>query len=285
MTLADTAYLETFAKAIRYHTLATLNHLGFGHYGGSLSIAELLAVLYGYEMTLTPQMMDSQARDHFILSKGHAGPALYSTLYLKGFFNHDFLWSLNTNGTRLPSHPDRNLTPGIDMTTGSLGQGISVATGVAYGQKMADLPYYTYCLVGDGELNEGQCWEAAQFAAHQDLSHLIVCVDDNHMQLDGSTDSICRSFDLVAKFQAFGWEAMRVKGHDISELLAAFHTVKTSESPKPKCLVLETIKGHGVSVVENLANSHHLRPSGQLKVELQVAAQQLAKEVEGFHVR
>ncbi len=144
-----------------------------------------MAALYEEILDIAVQNFSSKERDHFILSKGHAGPALYSTLYLKGFFDHDFLWSLNRNGTHLTSHPDRNLTPGVDTTTGSLGQGISVATGVAYAKKIEGAPYFTYTLVGDGELNEGQRWEAAQFAAHHELSHLIVFVDDNKKQLDG----------------------------------------------------------------------------------------------------
>ena len=182
--------LRKFATKIRLNTLRTLNHLGFGHYGGSLSIVEVLAVLYGEIMPMTPEIFASRDRDYFVLSKGHAGPALYSTLYLNGFFDKEFLYSLNTNGTKLPSHPDRNLTPGIDMTTGSLGQGISVATGLAYGQRIRKSPFYTYAIVGDGELNEGQCWEAIQFASHQQLSNLIVFVDDNKKQLDGFTKDI-----------------------------------------------------------------------------------------------
>lgn len=193
--------LRKFATNIRLNTLRTLNHLGFGHYGGSLSIVEVLAVLYGEIMPMTPEIFAARDRDYFILSKGHGGPALYSTLYLNGFFDKEFLYSLNTNGTKLPSHPDRNLTPGIDMTTGSLGQGISVATGLAYGQRIRKSPFYTYAIVGDGELNEGQCWEAIQFASHQQLSNLIVFVDDNKKQLDGFTKDICNPGDFVENFQ------------------------------------------------------------------------------------
>ncbi|BDD40777.1 MULTISPECIES: transketolase [Streptococcus] len=278
---AELARLRQFTDEIRYHTIATLNQLGFGHYGGSLSIVEVLAVLYGEIMDITVQNFSSRERDHFILSKGHAGPALYSALYLKGFFDHDFLWSLNRNGTSLPSHPDRNLTPGIDMTTGSLGQGMSVATGVAYGQKIANFPYYTYTLVGDGELNEGQCWEAAQFAAHHELSHLILFVDDNKKQLDGRTVDICQTFDFVEKFISFGWEAVRVDGSDIVAILNAITTVKTSRSNKPKCIVLDTIKGQGVPLLENMENNHHLRLAGNLLIDLEKVAQDLEKELEG----
>lgn len=272
--------LKEFAKKIRYHILDTLNQLGFGHYGGSLSIVEVLAALYGEVLDISVQNFSSKERDHFVLSKGHAGPALYSTLYLKGFFDKDFLLSLNRNGTSLPSHPDRNLTPGIDMTTGSLGQGMSVATGIAYGKKIQQSPYYTYTLVGDGELNEGQCWEAAQFAAHQSLSHLFVFVDDNKKQLDGWTRDICQTFDFVEKFTAFGWEARRVKGDDVEGILEAIATLKASSSDKPKCIVLDTVKGQGVPYLEEMESNHHLRLSGQLATDLHELTQQLALEGE-----
>lgn len=275
------AALKRFATEIRYQTLTTLNQLGFGHYGGSLSIVEVLAVLYGEVLDISVQTFSSKERDYFVLSKGHAGPALYSTLYLKGFFDKDFLWSLNQNGTRLPSHPDRNLTPGIDMTTGSLGQGISVATGIAYGQKIKNSPHYTYTLVGDGELNEGQCWEAAQFAAHHQLSHLILFVDDNKKQLDGRTADICQTFDFVDKFTAFGWEALRVDGGDIAAILAAIEQVKNSPSPKPKCIVLDTVKGQGIPFLEEMEHNHHLRLGGELTRQLEDIAVQLKAEMEG----
>lgn len=276
----ELARLKQFATEIRYHTVTTLNQLGFGHYGGSLSIVEVLAALYGEILDISVQNFSSHERDHFILSKGHAGPALYSTLHLKGFFDRDFLWSLNRNGTRLPSHPDRNLTPGVDMTTGSLGQGMSVATGVAYGQKITNSPYYTYTLVGDGELNEGQCWEAAQFAAHNELSKLILFVDDNKKQLDGRTEDICRTFDFVEKFAAFGWEAVRVDGGDIAAILEAVAAAKASNSPKPKCIVLDTVKGQGVPMLEEMESNHHLRLAGDLVTDLEKVAQDLAKELE-----
>lgn len=276
----ELARLKQFATEIRYHTVTTLNQLGFGHYGGSLSIVEVLAALYGEILDISVQNFSSHERDHFILSKGHAGPALYSTLHLKGFFDRDFLWSLNRNGTRLPSHPDRNLTPGVDMTTGSLGQGMSVATGVAYGQKITNSSHYTYTLVGDGELNEGQCWEAAQFAAHNELSKLILFVDDNKKQLDGRTEDICRTFDFVEKFAAFGWEAVRVDGGDIAAILEAVAAAKASDSPKPKCIVLDTVKGQGVPLLEEMESNHHLRLAGDLVTDLEKVAQELAKELE-----
>ena len=272
--------LEKFATEIRYHTLATLNQLGFGHYGGSLSIVEVLAALYGEILDVTVQNFSSTDRDYFVLSKGHAGPALYSTLYLKGFFEHEFLWSLNQNGTHLPSHPDRNLTPGVDMTTGSLGQGMSVATGIAYSQKIKQDGHYTYTIVGDGELNEGQCWEAAQFAAHQELSNLILFVDDNKKQLDGTTDAVCKTFDFVEKFSAFGWEATRVNGADIGAILEAVTALKASPSSRPKCVVLDTTKGQGVPFLEEMASNHHLRLTSDLAEKLNQVTADFGKRLE-----
>lgn len=255
--------LEKFARDIRVNTLETLNNLGFGHYGGSLSIVEVLAVLYKEIMKMTPEKFSSNKRDVFILSKGHAGPALYSTLYLQGFFNKDFLHSLNTNGTKLPSHPDRNLTPGVDMTTGSLGQGVSVATGIAYSQKIKNEPYYTYVIVGDGELNEGQCWEAFQFASHHKLSNLLVFVDDNKKQLDGTTKEICNPIDFEEKFTSFGFETCNVDGSDINAIYDAVISMKDSTLSNPKCIVLDTKKGQGIKFIENMESNHHLRPNDE----------------------
>lgn len=282
MTSPEERYssLRRFATEIRLNTLETLNHLGFGHYGGSLSIVETLAVLYGDIMDIDPEKFKESDRDYMVLSKGHAGPALYSTLYLKGFFDKTFLHSLNTNGTKLPSHPDRNLTPGIDVTTGSLGQGISIATGIAYAQKIENSSYYTYTIVGDGELNEGQCWEAIQFTAHHQLHHLIVFVDDNKKQLDGLTADICNPGDFVAKFEAFGFDAVRVKGDDIEAIDKAIKTFQDSNSVRPKCIVLDSIKGQGVKELEELASNHHLRPDLQQKTMLDRAVISLRESLE-----
>lgn len=251
--------MERFAKEIRLETLKELHHLGFGHYGGSLSIVEVLAVLYGKHMKVEPAQPKSPERDFLVLSKGHGGPALYATLALKGFFPLEMLQTLNQNGTHLPSHPDCNLTPGVDMTTGSLGQGISAAAGIAYYHHANGLPNKTFCIVGDGELNEGQCWEALQFIAHHKLHNLIVFVDDNKKQLDGPTAEICNPFDYVAKMQAFGFHALRVNGHDVEEIDAALQAAYGLE--KPTVIVLDTIKAHGVPRLEQKADNHHVRPS------------------------
>lgn len=251
--------LEQFAKQIRYYTLKQFITMGFGHYGGSLSIVEALAVLYGKYINSTPENMTDVNRDYFVLSKGHAGPALYATLYLKGFFSADWLLTLNGNATHLPSHPDRNLTPGVDMTTGSLGQGISAATGIALGNKIAGRHNRTYAIVGDGELNEGQVWEAIQMASHNQLDKLIVFVDDNKMQLDGPTEAISNPHDYVLKFESFGCYSKRVNGQSVEVIDEAIQWGLNNKD-KPTVIVLDNVKGQGVKVIEEMANNHHLRP-------------------------
>ncbi|WP_229677500.1 transketolase [Enterococcus wangshanyuanii] len=256
-----------------------LDNLGFGHFGGSLSIVETLAVLYGKVLDVSPERATDPNRDYFVLSKGHAGPALYATLFLKGYFDENFLFSLNQNGTRLPSHPDRNKTPGVDMTTGSLGQGISAATGIAKGNQLAGRNNFTYAIVGDGELNEGQCWEAFQFAAHQKLDHLIVLIDDNKKQLDGYTAEICDPLDFVEKMQAFGFNSWRVNGGDVSAIEAAIDHAKKVNG-KPTAIVLDTVKGQGVPYFEELMDNHHVRPDEAGKIAIKESIESLAKKIE-----
>ncbi|MGM7724336.1 transketolase [Metabacillus sp. Hm71] len=256
----DFQKLETFRDEIRLKTLKELYNLGFGHYGGSLSIIEVLAVLYGEVMKVDPKNPKWEDRDYFILSKGHGGPGLYATLAVKGFFSEEVLYTLNQNGTSLPSHPDRNLTPGVDMTTGSLGQGISAAVGVALSHKLSAKDHFTYCIVGDGELNEGQCWEAFQFAAHHKLNHLFVFVDDNKKQLDGLTKDIIDPLDFVDKFKAFGFYSMRVDGSSLEQIYEAIEKGK-AQTNQPVAIILDTTKGQGVPYLEEKADNHHIRPN------------------------
>lgn len=256
----DWQKLELFRDEVRLKTLKELHHLGFGHYGGSLSIVEVLAVLYGEVMKLDPANPKWEDRDYFILSKGHGGPGLYATLAAKGYFPEEVLYTLNQNGTKLPSHPDKNLTPGVDMTTGSLGQGISAAVGVALSHKLSNKENYTYCIVGDGELNEGQCWEAIQFAAHHKLNRLFVFVDDNKKQLDGLTKDIIDPLDFEEKFNAFGFYSMKVDGGSLQEIYEAIEKGK-AQNDKPIAIILDTVKGQGVPYLEEKADNHHIRPS------------------------
>jgi transketolase len=204
--------LQLFSAKIRLETCKMLAHRGFGHLGGALSIVETLSVLFGEKMNIDPKNPMWDQRDYFVLSKGHAGPSYYSTLALKGYFPTEVLYTLNENGTNLPSHPDRLKTIGVDTTTGSLGQGISLAVGIAKALKLDNKPNKVYAIVGDGECNEGQVWEAFQFAAHQKLDNLLVFIDENHKQLDGLTVDVNNPFDLRAKMEAFGFYALRVDG-------------------------------------------------------------------------
>lgn len=262
------------AREIRIATLKSLIDLGFGHFGGCMSVVETLAVLYGEVMNIDPADPDWPERDYFVLSKGHAGPALYSTLALKGYFPVAELSTLNQNGTRLPSHPDRLKTRGVDATTGSLGQGISIAGGMALSHKLAQRTNRVFCIVGDGELNEGQCWEAFQFIAHHRLNNLTVFVDWNKQQLDGELDDIIHPFCLEDKFRAFGFEAFTVKGDDIPGLLAVVQPVLDNQA-RPRIVILDSVKGQGVPYLEQLTNSHHLRLTDETRHALNDNLRQL----------
>ncbi|MBC2576686.1 transketolase [Peptostreptococcus canis] len=250
--------LKATADLIRYYTLKELGRLGYGHYGGALSIVEVLAVLYGSEMKFDSNNPESEDRDYFILSKGHAGPAYYAALAVSGFFPIDNLFTLNDNGTDLPSHPDRNKIKGVDMTTGSLGQGISVAAGLAYYLKYKNMTNRVYCIVGDGELNEGQCWEAFMFIAHHNLNNLVVIIDDNKKQLDGYTKDICNLFSLEDKFRAFGFNVEKLNGNDIESIKSGFDSARKIKD-KPTSIILDTVKGAGVKFIEDTMSNHHMR--------------------------
>lgn len=249
--------LRVFAEEIRVETLKEFAHLGFGHVGGSMSIIETLAVLYGKEMKIDPKNPQLEDRDRLVISKGHAGPALYATLALLGYFPKEVLLTLNQGGTTLPSHCDRLKTPGVDMTTGSLGQGISTAAGVALGNKIQGSDRYTYLILGDGECNEGQVWEGAMFAAHFKLDKLIIFVDYNKQQLDGSCDDVMNMGDMVDKFKAFGCHTVKVNGHDIAAIEAAVTAAKATKD-KPSVIVLDTIKGNGCSLCLEFFPNHHI---------------------------
>ncbi|MBS4784607.1 MAG: transketolase [Clostridiales bacterium] len=268
MELARKKQVKTFAAQIRIETLKALGHLGFGHLGGSLSIADLLAVLYSGEMKIDPADPDWEDRDFLICSKGHAGPGIYATLALKGYFPMEQLLTINQGGTHLPSHCDHNLTPGIDMTTGSLGQGSSLAVGVALGKRIQQKEEnYTYLILGDGEIQEGQVWEALSFAAQQKLSHLITFVDWNKRQLDGPIAGINDFSNVAERFAAFGWDAVTVDGHDVEAIADAIHNAKMLDDGRPHCIVLDTVKGKGVRFVSEAENNHHVTINAQQLAE------------------
>lgn len=255
--------MEILATKIRIETTKEFKQRGFGHIGGALSVVDALAVLYGGVMNCDPQNPEDNNRDRLVMSKGHAGPALYATLALKGFFPLELLMTLNEPGTKLPSHCDRNKTPGIDATTGSLGQGASQAAGLALGLKNDGLSPYVYLFLGDGEINEGQVWEFALFAGHHKLNNLITFVDDNGKQLDGNTEDIIFLGDIAAKFNQFGWSTTTVDGSDVEQIYEAIVKAKT-EKEKPSCIVLKTIKGKGIKEVEETLLNHHVTFSGEL---------------------
>ena len=251
------AQLKQFATQIRIEAMRAFRALGFGHIGGSMSIVEVLAVLYGAVMRVDPSNPQWEDRDWLVLSKGHAGPALYAALALKGYFPKADLLTLNQPQTRLPSHCDRTKTPGVDMTTGSLGQGMSTALGVAYGNRLDGRKSYTYLILGDGECDEGQVWEGALFGGHRKLSNLIAFVDYNKQQLDGYTKDICDLGDLARKFADFGWFAQDVDGADLGGIYAAIEKAK-SQHERPAMIVLHTLKGRGCSFAENVLYNHNM---------------------------
>lgn len=247
--------LRRLALNMRIAAIEQFKARGFGHVGGSLSIIDALAVLYGAVMNVDPKNPKKEDRDKLVCSKGHSGPGVYAALAVMGFFPYDELKTLNRPGTRLPSHCDRNLTPGVDMTTGSLGQGTSLAVGMALGDKLKGLDSRTFVIVGDGEAAEGQVWEAAMFTAAKKVNNLVWLVDDNKKQLDGYTSDVLETFDFRQKFEAFGFEAIRIDGNDLDQLYDAL-TRKAVD--KPLCIVMDTVKGKGVKEVEETVNNHSM---------------------------
>ena len=267
--------LRVVADGIRLVTLQTFSNLGFGHIGGSMSIIETLAVLYSGELRCDPQRPNWDNRDRLVMSKGHAGPALYATLCLRGFFPKELLLELNQGGGSLPSHCDMHKTPGIDMTTGSLGQGMSTAIGLALGARLNNTGCFTYLILGDGECNEGQVWEGAMFAAHYKMGNLIAFVDWNKQQLDGFIADIIDMGDFAEKFEAFGWHTQTVDGHDPGKIKAAVTEAKL-ETEKPSVIVLDTIKGYGCDFAEGIAGNHHMNfTQEQIEKAINSAAQRL----------
>jgi transketolase len=251
------AELRGVAKEIRKLTIDEIGFLGVGHIGGAMSVVELLALLYFETMRVDPATPRDPDRDWLVLSKGHAGPTLYATLALRGFFPLEWLHSLNVGGTNLPSHCDRNKTPGIDMTTGSLGQGFSAAAGIALGLEMEGRESAVFAIIGDGESDEGQVWEAAMFAAHRKLSNIVAFTDYNKQQLDGTTREILDLGALEDKWRDFGWFAQRVDGHDMAALDAAIRAAR-AQGERPSMIVMDTIKGKGCSFAEGLASNHNM---------------------------
>lgn len=265
--------LKEKCRHVRYLIMDQIGKLGVGHVGGSLSAVEALTVVYYRHMKQDPKNPKKEDRDRFVLSKGHAGPAEYAILADKGFFPMEWLDTLNKPGTRLPSHTDMHLTPGVDMTTGSLGQGFSCSVGIALGNRIRKNQAYVYTMVGDGESQEGLIWEAAMFAAHNRLDHLIAFTDRNLKQIDGTTEDVNALEPLVDKWQAFGWSVQRVDGHSLEAIDDAVLAAKAQKG-KPSMIILDTVKGKGVSFIENASFNHSLPISPEQREEA-------LKELEG----
>ncbi len=253
--------LKEQAKELRKTALTMIYQAQSGHPGGSLSAADIVTALYFREMKIDPSSPRWPDRDRMVLSKGHVCPILYSALALKGYFDEEVLSTLRREGAILQGHPDMKKCPGIDISTGSLGQGISCGAGMALAGKRDHKDYRVFVLVGDGECDEGQVWEAAEAAVKYKLDNLVVFVDNNRLQNDGICEDIMPTRDLKEKFQAFGFESYRINGHSMDEIVATLELVRNRKNGRPKAIVCDTVKGKGVSFMENVPSWHGVAPN------------------------
>lgn len=252
--------LKNIAKNIRMGIIESVYSGQSGHPGGSLSIADIITVLYFNEMNINPENPKDENRDRLVLSKGHCAPALYSALANRGFFEIEELRTLRNIESRLQGHPDMKKIPGVDMTTGSLGQGLSAANGMAIAGKLDNRDYRVYCILGDGEIEEGQIWESAMASNKYKLDNLCVIVDNNNLQIDGTIEDVMSSYPIDEKFKSFGFQIINIDGHDIEEILKAFEVARNVKG-KPTCIIAKTIKGKGVSFMENQVGWHGKAPN------------------------
>ena len=254
----DKKEFDKLASEFRYIITDIICRSGSGHLGGSLSLVEIIITLYWRIMRIDPENPQWEDRDRLVMSKGHAGPALYTALAYKGYFPIKELYTLNANGTNLPSHCDMLRTPGVDMTTGSLGQGLSAASGIALGGKMDKKNFRVFCIIGDGECNEGQIWEAALFSGFHKLDNLIGIIDYNKLQIDGPTKEILDLEPLVEKWRSFNWEVFEMDGHNWDDI---YKTIKKAieVKGKPKMIIAHTIKAKGHPLFENKVESHNIK--------------------------
>ncbi len=256
----DVKKLSEIAKDIRKGIIEAVYSGQSGHPGGSLSIADIMTVLYFYEMNINPENPKDENRDRLVLSKGHCAPALYSTLANRGFFEVEELRTLRNIESRLQGHPDMNKIPGVDMTTGSLGQGLSAANGMAIAGKLNNKYYRVYCIMGDGEIEEGQVWEAAMASNKYKLDNLCVIVDNNNLQIDGTIEEVMSSYPIDEKFKSFGFQVINIDGHNVQEIIDAFDVARNVEG-KPVCIIAKTVKGKGVSFMEGKVEWHGKAPN------------------------
>ena len=277
MDAAEKKQLEITACKIRMGIIEGVHSAKSGHPGGSLSIAEILAYLYFKEMNIDPKDPKKADRDRFVLSKGHAAPALYATLAERGYFDKSLLATLRQIGSILQGHPDMKHIPGVDMSTGSLGQGISAAVGMALSAKHFGDAYRVYAVLGDGEIEEGQVWEAAMFAGNKGLSNLTAFIDYNNLQIDGTIEEVNSAAPIDKKFEAFGWHTVIIDGNNFDEIENALNEAKTAD--KPVAISAKTVQGKGVSYMENAVNWHGAAPNDDLyeqaMTELNAALAQL----------
>ena len=281
MTVQEKKQLMATACKVRMNAIRGVHAAKAGHPGGSLSAADMFTYLYFKEMNIDPANPKWEDRDRFVLSKGHTAPGLYATLALRGFFPVDDMDTLRQIGSHLQGHPNMNETPGVDMSTGSLGQGISAAAGMALGAKYQKKDCRVYTLLGDGEIQEGQVWEAMMFAAHYKLDNLCVIVDNNGLQIDGKVADVMSPYPIPEKLAAFGFEVMEIDGHDFDQIEAAFEKAKATKG-KPFGIVMKTIKGKDVSFMENNAGWHGKAPNDDEYAQAMSELQAKLAEVEGM---
>ncbi len=270
-TKPDIKMLREKARIIRTEILKMLTEAGSGHTGGSLSAADIVAALYFYKMKHKPEDPLWKDRDRFILSKGHAAPVLYAALAIAGYFDRKLLKTLRKIGSPLQGHPCSRKLPGVEISTGSLGQGLSIANGIALGLKINKSPARVYCLLGDGEIQEGQIWEAAMTAAHYNLDNLCAIIDNNGLQIDGRCCDVMCIDPIAKKWEAFGWNVLEINGHDMEAIVDALNKVETVKG-KPSMIVARTIKGKGVSFFEGKVEYHGIAPTRE---ELEEALKEL----------
>lgn len=270
----DNKELKKIANEVRKGIVTGVHSAKAGHPGGSLSAADIYTYLYFEEMNVDPKNPDMDDRDRFVLSKGHTAPGLYATLANKGFFPVEDLTTLRKLGSYLQGHPNMNDVPGVDMSSGSLGQGISAAVGMAMGGKLGNKDYRVYTLLGDGEIQEGQVWEAAMFAGHRKLDNLVVIVDNNGLQIDGKIDDVCSPYPIDKKFEAFNFHVVDLKdAHDFDQIRAAFKEARETKG-QPTAIIAHSVKGKGVSFMENQAGWHGKAPNDE---EYAIAMAELEK--------
>ena len=265
--------LQKTANEVRKGIIEGVHAAKAGHPGGSLSCADIMTYLYFEEMNIDPKDPKKADRDRFVLSKGHVAPALYSTLAQRGYFPVEDLLTLRKLGSHLQGHPCMQHTPGVDMSSGSLGQGISVATGMALSAKLSNDDYRVYTLLGDGEIAEGQVWEAAMFAGHKNLDNLVVIVDNNNLQIDGAVTEVCNPYPIDDKFRAFNFHVINIDAHDFDQIAAAFKEARETKG-MPTAIIAKSVKGKGVSFMENQAGWHGKAPNDE---QYEVAMEDLKK--------